>query len=236
MRRNGAKSWLDFWNGDTAIYACDRHRELHYEGVARDLSAHVPSPDSLVLDYGCGEALFAARLARECSRLLLYDAAPLVREKLRARFRERGAHRDFGGRDAGRRDRRLARSRRRQFADPISGARRIFAPARSLARQAEDRRAAAAGRHPDAALQSAERRRRLVAVRLARRLSRRGVGEPRAAVSFGLPAATQGAGIFPLWRGGIGGAAATARLQRQPLVAQCRPQPGPSVLCRASGR
>ena len=86
MRRNGAKSWLDFWNGDTAIYACDRHRELHYEGVARDLSAHVPSPDSLVLDYGCGEALFAARLARECSRLLLYDGAPLVREKLRARF------------------------------------------------------------------------------------------------------------------------------------------------------
>ncbi len=86
MRRNRAKSWLDFWNGDTAIYACDRHRALHYEGVARDLSAHVPSPDSLVLDYGCGEALFAARLARECSRLLLYDGAPLVREKLRARF------------------------------------------------------------------------------------------------------------------------------------------------------
>ena len=86
MRRNGAKSWLDFWNGDTAIYACDRHRELHYEGVARDLSAHVPSPDSLVLDYGCGEALFAARLARECSRLLLYHAAPLVRGRLRARF------------------------------------------------------------------------------------------------------------------------------------------------------
>lgn len=86
MRRNGAKSWLDFWNGDTAIYACDRHRELHYEGVARDLSAHVTSPDLLVLDYGCGEALFAARLARGCSRLLLYDGAPLVREKLRARF------------------------------------------------------------------------------------------------------------------------------------------------------
>ena len=86
MRRNGAKSWLDFWNGDTAIYACDRHRELHYEAVARDLSAHVPTPDSLVLDYGCGEALFAARLARECGTLMLYDAAPLVREKLRARF------------------------------------------------------------------------------------------------------------------------------------------------------
>jgi SAM-dependent methyltransferase len=90
MRRNGAKSWLDFWNGDTAIYACDRHRELHYEGVARDLSAHVASADALVLDYGCGEALFAARLARECGTLLLYDAAPHVREKLRARFGNEG--------------------------------------------------------------------------------------------------------------------------------------------------
>jgi SAM-dependent methyltransferase len=39
-----------------------------------------------VLDYGCGEALSAARLARECGKLLLYDAAPHVREKLRARY------------------------------------------------------------------------------------------------------------------------------------------------------
>jgi SAM-dependent methyltransferase len=91
MRRNGANSWLDFWNGDTAIYACDRHKELHYEAVARDLRAHIPSPDSLVLDYGCGEALSAARLAQDCGTLLLYDAAPHVREKLRARFgREAG--------------------------------------------------------------------------------------------------------------------------------------------------
>lgn len=86
MRRSGAKSWVDFWNGDTAIYACDRHRELHYEAVARDLAAHVPSPRARVLDYGCGEALSAARLARECGALLLYDASPYVREKLRARF------------------------------------------------------------------------------------------------------------------------------------------------------
>jgi SAM-dependent methyltransferase len=86
MRRNGAKSWLDFWNGDTAIYACDRRRELHYEGVARDLSAHVRSPEALVLDYGCGDALFAARLAGDCEALLLYDAAPHVRERLQARF------------------------------------------------------------------------------------------------------------------------------------------------------
>ena len=63
MRRNGAKSWLDFWNGDKAIYACDRHKELHYEAVARDLSAHIPSPDALALDYGCGEALSAAAMA-----------------------------------------------------------------------------------------------------------------------------------------------------------------------------
>jgi len=86
MRRNGAKSWLDFWNGDTAIYACDRHKELHYEAVARDLCAHIPSPQARALDYGCGEALSAARLAQDCGTVLLYDAAPHVRERLRARF------------------------------------------------------------------------------------------------------------------------------------------------------
>jgi SAM-dependent methyltransferase len=40
-----------------------------------------------VLDYGCGEALFADKIAAKCRRLYLSDAAPLVRDRLNERFR-----------------------------------------------------------------------------------------------------------------------------------------------------
>jgi SAM-dependent methyltransferase len=46
----------------------------------------IPSRDAVVLDYGCGEALSADRVAARCARLYLCDAAPIVRERLRARF------------------------------------------------------------------------------------------------------------------------------------------------------
>jgi SAM-dependent methyltransferase len=80
-------TWRDFWNQDTPIYASERHRALHYRGVADDVLAFVPSPDAAVLDHGCGEALEADRVAKACSRLYLCDGAPLVRERLAERFR-----------------------------------------------------------------------------------------------------------------------------------------------------
>jgi SAM-dependent methyltransferase len=50
------------------------------------VAALVPSPDAVVLDYGCGEALSAEHVAARCTRLYLCDAAPLVRERLVRRF------------------------------------------------------------------------------------------------------------------------------------------------------
>ncbi|MDB5510797.1 MAG: SAM-dependent methyltransferase [Enterovirga sp.] len=79
-------SWRDFWNADTPIYVNDRHKILHYRLVARDIAALVPSPEAVVLDYGCGEALSARRVAAACGRLYLCDGAPLVRERLEERF------------------------------------------------------------------------------------------------------------------------------------------------------
>jgi SAM-dependent methyltransferase len=79
-------NWRDFWNQDTPIYVSARHKVLHYARIARDIAALIPSPDALVLDYGCGEALSADRVAAKCRTLHLCDAAPLVRERLRARF------------------------------------------------------------------------------------------------------------------------------------------------------
>ena len=80
-------NWREYWNQDTPIYVSERHKVLHYRLVANDIVRLVPSPDAVVLDYGCGEALSADRVASRCARLYLCDAAPLVRERLRDRFK-----------------------------------------------------------------------------------------------------------------------------------------------------
>ena len=77
-------SWRDFWNGEHAIYVSPRHKALHYRQIATDLIGHIPTPDAVVLDHGCGEALDAGRVAAACGKLYLCEAAPSVREKLRA--------------------------------------------------------------------------------------------------------------------------------------------------------
>jgi SAM-dependent methyltransferase len=79
-------SWRDFWNSDHSIYVNARHKALHYDRIARDLAAFIPSRNATVLDYGCGEAISAGSLAEKCATLYLFDAAPNVREKLRSRF------------------------------------------------------------------------------------------------------------------------------------------------------
>jgi SAM-dependent methyltransferase len=78
-------SWIDYWNSDHPIYVNDRHKALHASGLANDFRRHVKSPDAQVLDFGCGEALYAEEVARFCGRLYLSDAAPTVRAKVAAR-------------------------------------------------------------------------------------------------------------------------------------------------------
>lgn len=79
-------SWRDFWNGEHSIYVSERHRTLHYRRIAQDIAAAVPARDATVLDVGCGEALSADLVAAACGRLILCEAAPNVRDRLRARF------------------------------------------------------------------------------------------------------------------------------------------------------
>ena len=79
-------SWREFWNGEHSIYVSARHKALHYDRVAKDIAGLIANPDAAVLDHGCGEALAAGDVARRCSILYLYDAAPSVRERLRGRF------------------------------------------------------------------------------------------------------------------------------------------------------
>ncbi len=79
-------SWREFWNEPHSIYVSDRHRLLHYDRIAKDISALVPSSEAIVLDYGCGEAWSADLVLQKCAQLYLVDAAPNVRAKLRQRF------------------------------------------------------------------------------------------------------------------------------------------------------
>ena len=79
-------SWREFWNADTPIYANARHKEVHYDLLAGDIVRLLPNAAARVLDYGCGEALSADRIAAAVAHFYLSDAAPLVRQRLQARF------------------------------------------------------------------------------------------------------------------------------------------------------
>src|SRR6201996_3016210 len=80
------EDWIDYYDSTHTIYASKRHRDLHFEVIARDIIGYISSPDAVVLDYSCGEALSAAKVADACGMLILAEPAPGVRGRLIARF------------------------------------------------------------------------------------------------------------------------------------------------------
>ena len=78
--------WIDYYDSTHTIYASKLHRDLHFAVIARDIIGYISSPDAVVLDYACGEALSAARVAEACGKLYLAEPAPGVRGRLIARF------------------------------------------------------------------------------------------------------------------------------------------------------
>ena len=78
--------WIDYYDSTHTIYVSRLHRDLHFELIAKDIIGYISSPDAVVLDYACGEALSAARVADACGKLLLAEPAPGVRGRLIARF------------------------------------------------------------------------------------------------------------------------------------------------------
>jgi SAM-dependent methyltransferase len=78
--------WIDYYDSAHTIYVNAHHRDVHFRTIADAIAAYVASPDTRVLDYGCGEALMADRVAAKASRLFLCEPAPGVRERLRRRF------------------------------------------------------------------------------------------------------------------------------------------------------
>ncbi|HEY3891806.1 MAG TPA: class I SAM-dependent methyltransferase [Bradyrhizobium sp.] len=78
--------WIDYYDSTHTIYASKLHRDLHFQLIATDIIGYISSPDAVVLDYACGEALSAARVADVCGKLILAEPAPGVRGRLIARF------------------------------------------------------------------------------------------------------------------------------------------------------
>jgi hypothetical protein len=63
--------WVSFWNAPHSIYVNARHLDVHYRDIADGVIAFVPSREARVLDYGCGEALHADRVAAAAATLTL---------------------------------------------------------------------------------------------------------------------------------------------------------------------
>jgi SAM-dependent methyltransferase len=83
----GAMSdWRSFWDSAHSIYVNARHKDVHYREIADQIAAFVPGPGARVLDYGCGEAIHAERVAAVAAQVLLCDSAPSVRAAIAARF------------------------------------------------------------------------------------------------------------------------------------------------------
>jgi ubiquinone/menaquinone biosynthesis C-methylase UbiE len=78
--------WIDYYDSTHTIYASKLHRDLHFQLIARDIIGYISAPDAVVLDYACGEALSAAKVAEACGKLYLAEPAPGVRGRLIARF------------------------------------------------------------------------------------------------------------------------------------------------------
>ncbi|MBV6488102.1 MAG: hypothetical protein GHHEDOFH_02056 [Pseudorhodoplanes sp.] len=86
MTRNNLADWISFFDSNHPIYVNARHSKVHAGLVAAGIERYLARPDLTVLDYGCGEALYAERLAARTGRLILCEAAPHLRERLQARF------------------------------------------------------------------------------------------------------------------------------------------------------
>jgi SAM-dependent methyltransferase len=81
------KDWVAYYDSNHSIYVNDRHRDVHYARLADAIASYVPSATAAVLDYGCGEALHADRVADAAGRLTLAEAGPAVRGRLIERFK-----------------------------------------------------------------------------------------------------------------------------------------------------
>ena len=59
---------------------------MHSEKILNDIGCWIPSSDCAILDYGCGEALYATGLLAKCSHLTLVDTSQNTRTQIKSRL------------------------------------------------------------------------------------------------------------------------------------------------------
>src|SRR5438094_3691398 len=93
---NGAMAalsdWRSFWDGEHSIYVNARHKDVHYRDMAEAIVSYLPSPQARVLDFGCGEATHADKVAAAAGEVLLCEAAASVRASMAARTLAAASH------------------------------------------------------------------------------------------------------------------------------------------------
>jgi SAM-dependent methyltransferase len=82
------RDWVSFWDQPHSIYVNERHFDVHYRDIAEATVRLAPKPAARILDYGCGEATHADRVAAAAGRLLLCESSANVRTKLGERFKD----------------------------------------------------------------------------------------------------------------------------------------------------
>ena len=140
--------WIDYYDSTHTIYASRLHRDLHFQIIARDIIGYISSPDAVVLDYACGEALSAAKVADACGKLYLAEPAPGVRGRLIARFAPNTRIRVRSLDDLRNDDGEVGRSGGHELGRPIHDAGRTRPGLRGRQTAAEARRPAGGRRYP----------------------------------------------------------------------------------------
>lgn len=80
------RDWVSFWDQPHSIYVNARHFDVHYRDIADAIVGLLPNPQSRVMDYGCGEAVHAERVAESAAQVLLCESSTSVRSRLTQRF------------------------------------------------------------------------------------------------------------------------------------------------------
>jgi len=79
--------WFRFWSRPPGIHVGERHLQARYRVTMDNLLSTFPDiRGKRVLDYGCGEALDARRLAAAGAEALLYDRSEYFRNRVQSRY------------------------------------------------------------------------------------------------------------------------------------------------------
>lgn len=79
--------WIDYYDSTHTIYMASKlHQDVHFKLIAQDIIGYISSPDAVVLDYACGEALSAADVAGSLQPSISPSRRASVRGRLIARF------------------------------------------------------------------------------------------------------------------------------------------------------